>query len=45
MSYNNNNNNNNRCLRSSKCFEKSKEREETARLRGESFTWSVFETK
>ena len=33
-----------RCLRSSKCFEKSKEREETARLGGESFIWPVFET-
>ena len=29
--------------RSSKCFEKSEEREEAARLGGESFTWSVFE--
>ena len=34
-----------RWLRSSKCFEKkNEEREETARLAGESFTWSAFET-
>ena len=28
-----------------KCFEKSDKREETARLGGESFAWTVFETK
>ena len=32
------------CFRSSKCFEESKEREEIARLGGESFTWPVLET-
>ena len=33
----------NRWFRSCKCFEEIKEREKIGRLRGESFTWSVFE--
>ena len=31
-------------IRGSKCFEESDEREEIAKLGGESFTWPVFET-